>query len=102
MHPFILFGAVLHITAIAVIAFFVLFTASKAQGPVKTLGNVLGIWLLVLAVLVVIGAALAPMFGAQPFDFPMRDYMHHGWMQPWQHPGQPPQAVPPSVPPVQK
>jgi hypothetical protein len=76
MHPFFLVGAVLHATAIAVIAFFVLFTASKTEGLLRIFGHILGIWLVVLAVLAIVGALLGPMLG-----LPMMDHMHHGWMQ---------------------
>jgi hypothetical protein len=88
MHPFFLIGAVLHATAIAVLAFFILFSASKAEGLVRTLGYVLGIWVLIIAVLAFVGPAVGPMLG-----FPMMDHMRHGWMQPGQQPGQPPETT---------
>ena len=49
MHFFAI-AAVLHTLIIAVLAFFVLFAASKADGFVRLLGNVLG-WILLIAAL---------------------------------------------------
>ncbi|MDE2182210.1 MAG: hypothetical protein KGJ78_04245 [Alphaproteobacteria bacterium] len=68
MHPFFIIGAVYHMLAVAVLAFFVLFAASRADGFVKILGNVLG-WLLLIAALLVlvcgvIGGPYAHPFGA--------------------------------------
>ena len=50
MHFFAL-AAVLHTIIVAVVAFFVLFAASKADGFVRLVGNVLGWILLIVAVL---------------------------------------------------
>lgn len=50
MHFFAL-AMVLHTLIVAVIAFFILFAASKADGFVRLLGNVLGWLILVLGVL---------------------------------------------------
>ena len=60
MHPFFFFGAIHHVLVVAVVAFFVLFAASKAEGFVKILGNVLGYLLLIFAVLLIVCAAFAP------------------------------------------
>ncbi len=57
MHPFFLVGALLHATAILVIAFFVWFAASRASGLLRLFGGVLGLWLLVLAVLAIVFGA---------------------------------------------
>ena len=96
MHPFLV-GAVLHATVMLVLAFFVLFAASKADGLVKTLGNLLGGWLVILAVLAIVGAATAPMFGGRPFGMEFMGRMHHGW-------GPPPaeQQPAPTPPPAKK
>ncbi len=67
MHPMMIVGALLHVTLLAVVAFFVLYAAQKAQGPVKLLGNVVGVWLLLLVVLAIAAAVTAPMFGGRPF-----------------------------------
>lgn len=69
-----LVGIILHLTLILVLSFFVLFAAQKATGLVKLLGNIVGVWLLVLAVLIVVGHATAPMFGGRLFGMgPMMD-----------------------------
>ena len=94
MHPFFLIGAVLHATAIAVIAFFILFAASRTEGMVRTLGNVLGAWVLILAVLAIAAAVAGPMLGLH-----MMDRMHPGCMQPWQHSGPPVAGAPQNAPP---
>lgn len=84
MHPHFIIGGLLHGTAIAVLAFFVLFAASKAEGLIKLLGMVLGIWVLVLALLAVAVSFTGPLFG-----FPPVDRMHPGWMHEWQQSSQP-------------
>jgi hypothetical protein len=71
MHPMIIVGVLLHVTFFVVVAFFVLFAAQKAQGLVKLLGNVVGVWLLALAALAILATATAPMFGGRPFGMPM-------------------------------
>lgn len=71
MHPMMIVGVVLHVTLFAVLAFFVLFAAQKAQGLVKLLGNIVGVWLLLLAILIVVAGATAPVFGGRPFGMPM-------------------------------
>ena len=96
MHPFIIVGAVFHATAILVLAFFVLFAASKAEGLVKTLGNLLGGWLVILAVLAIVSAAIAPMHPLG-MDF---GRMHHGWGPPSAE--QQPAPTPPPASPAKK
>ena len=60
MHPFMLVAGLLHATAIAVIAFFVLFTAGKASGWLRLAGKILGGWLVILTLLCVVFALFAP------------------------------------------
>ena len=74
-----LFHVVAHITIVLIVAFFVLFTASRADGFVKLLGTILGAWLVLIAVVIVVGHVTAPMFGGKPFGMDM-DAMHGGWM----------------------
>jgi hypothetical protein len=72
MHPFFIFGALLHATACAVVGFFILFAATRTAGLLKTVGNVLGIWLFILALIALIGGILGHGMGHR-----------HGWgMQP--------------------
>ena len=93
MHGFFLIGlagGLLHATALAVIGFFVLFAASRATGALARLGQALGIWLFILAVLAIIGGALiGPRIG----------HFHHGMMGHggW---GPPPAAAPAAPPPA--
>lgn len=75
MHSMMLVGVVLHLTLFLTLAFFVLFAAQKADGLVKLLGNVVGVWLLILAVVVIVGCVTAPMFGGRPFGLPMAAHM---------------------------
>ncbi|HEV2362751.1 MAG TPA: hypothetical protein VGS12_00990 [Caulobacteraceae bacterium] len=69
MHPFFFVGALLHATAILVIAFFVWFAASRASGLLRLFGGILGLWLVVLAVLAVV-------FGASGAG---KRWAHPGW-----------------------
>ena len=57
MHSYFLPGALLHVLAIAVVAFFILFAASKAEGFVRFLGNLLG-WILLLGAILFLAAAI--------------------------------------------
>jgi Ca2+/Na+ antiporter len=59
MHPFFIFGALLHATACAVVGFFVLFAATRSAGLLRTVGNILGAWLFILAVVALVGGFLA-------------------------------------------
>ena len=94
MHAF-LFFAIHHAIVLSLVAFFVLFAASKADGFVKILGNLLGYLLLIVAILWILGAATAPMFGGHPFGISMMDHMHPGMGPGWDHPAGPPPAPPP-------
>jgi hypothetical protein len=78
MHGFYAMGAVLHTIIVAVVAFFVLFAASKAAGFVKLLGFVLG-WILL------IGAAASLFIGiyfiVTGHHPPWMEGEHAGWMR---------------------
>jgi hypothetical protein len=97
MHFFAI-AAVLHTLIIAVLAFFVLFAASKADGFVRLLGNILG-WILLIAA--VLGLAVG-IFHVVTGKGPMMDGGPH--MMLWHHgdhdstmgpaPGQPAPAQP--------
>ena len=81
MHPVLIVGGILHATAVIVIAFFVLFAASKASGWLKILGTILGGWLIVLAILGIVIAAVAPSMGMGHHE--MRGWMtHQGYQAP--------------------
>lgn len=83
MHFFAI-AALLHTLIVAIIAFFVLFAASKADGFVRLLGNVLGWILLIVAVL----GLLFGIFHVVTGKGPMMDGGH--WMMPFDHRGPPP------------
>ncbi len=94
MHPFLWAGIILHATGLAVLAFFVLFAASKAEGIVKSIGNILGGWLVILVIIGIIGAAT---FGGRPFGAVMGGHMGPGWPGSWRcpaAPSAPPQTAP--------
>ena len=52
----------------AIIGYFVLFSSRKAEGNVKTLGQVLAVWTFVLALMIPIAAAYATIAGLCPID----------------------------------
>ena len=60
---FILFPA----TAIAIAGYIVLYFANLSTGRMKSFGRLLGGWTLLIAALLVLGAATAPMFNGRPF-----------------------------------
>jgi hypothetical protein len=67
--------ALMSLTVFAVLAFFVLFAAQKAEGLTRILGRALGLWLLILALFAAIGAATAPMMGGRPFGLQMQRHI---------------------------
>jgi len=52
----------------AIVGYFVLFSSRKAEGNVKTLGQVLAIWTFVLAVMIPIVGAYVTVTGMCPID----------------------------------
>lgn len=90
MH-FYWFGVAHHVILLALVAFFVLFTASKTTGFVKWLGLVLGYLLLILALVWIVGCTTAPMFGGHPLGMTFSEGSHlpimgHVWTS---HPATP-------------
>ena len=83
-----IFHVVMHVTLLLIVAYFLLFSASKAEGLVKLLGTILGVWLMVVAAFVIIGWVTMPMFGGRPFGMDMHamhgngNWMHRDWQQP--------------------
>jgi hypothetical protein len=63
MHPFGIIGGLLHATALVVFAFFVWFAAARSTGWLKMLGNVLGAWLVIIGVVGLVMAIIAPGMG---------------------------------------
>jgi F0F1-type ATP synthase assembly protein I len=64
---FVFIGALL-----AVLAFFVFDTASRAKGRLHVFGNALGVWLLVLILVALVILVVAPILIPAP-SAPMRD-----------------------------
>lgn len=62
-----LFAVLIPITILVVIGYFVLASSAKADGSVRAFGKYLATWTFVLAALLFVGAATAPMFGGRPF-----------------------------------
>jgi hypothetical protein len=88
---------VAHVALLLILAFFILFAASKAEGFVKLLGTVLGYGLLLVAVVAIAACVTRPMFGGKPFGMDMHgSWMHHGWTHPDQPPA--PATAPASAP----
>ena len=52
----------------AIVGYFVLFSSRKAEGNVKTLGQVLAVWTFVLAVMIPIIGAYVTIAGMCPID----------------------------------
>ncbi|MFZ3035067.1 MAG: hypothetical protein WA138_13770 [Parvibaculum sp.] len=98
MHSFFIFGAVLHSTALAMLSFFVFFTASKTEGRLAFFGNLLGIWLFILALIALVFVAIMLASGGQMPDGYGYGYGHRmmggsGWG--WMHgTSQPPATTP--------
>lgn len=90
MHSFFIFGAVLHATALAVIAFFVFFAAARSEGRLATFGNLLGVWLAILALIaLVFGAVMVANGGRMPGGYGYGYHMMGGSGWGWMHNGQP-------------
>lgn len=52
----------------AVVGYFVLFTSSRAEGPVRVLGRWLAIWVFIIAGLIPLAAAYITLAGFCPLD----------------------------------
>lgn len=81
-----------HVTILLILAFFILFAASKADGLVRLLGYVLGVWLVVAAVLHV-AAPFVPGMSAMH-----EGMMHERWMHHWDKEPLPTQVPAPAQP----
>ena len=52
----------------AIVGYFVLFSSTKAEGGVKTLGQILGIWALVISGFILLAGAYVSMTGLCSMD----------------------------------
>lgn len=64
-------------TLAVVLGYFILFSSTKAQGAVKTLGQTLAIWVFILAAVSPMAGAYATYAGLPSIDAMMRS-MHSG------------------------
>ena len=71
-------------TVLAVLGFFVLFAASHSKGLLKHLGNVLGIWVLAIALMAMLAGAFLPLTGARVYG--MMEWGPPGMMNPFKQP----------------
>lgn len=56
----------------AIIGYFVLFSSTKAEGRVKTLGQVLGVWALIISACILLAGAYVTMTGLCSMDMMMQ------------------------------
>ena len=71
---------VVHVTLLLIVAFFILFAASRADGLLKLFGSVLGVWVVIVAVLHIVAFCMPGMMGMKG----MHEGMMHGqWMHHW-------------------
>ena len=95
MHMIIHF--VLLVTTLLIVAYFLFLTASRAGGLTSAFGRLLGLWLLVLAAIVVGGVVTAHMNGGKPYGM---DFPGHHWMRDRGPPDAPPPPGAPEAPPA--
>jgi len=81
-----------HVTVLLIVAFFILFAASKTEGLVALFGRILGIWVVLVAILHIVGFFAPGMMGMKGFS---PGAMHDHWMHHW---GQPEGAAPAATP----
>ena len=71
------FFSLIPATLAVVLGYFILFSSTKTQGAVKTLGRTLAIWVFVLAVLLPVAGGYATYADLPPIGSVMRS-MHSG------------------------
>ncbi|HEX4304069.1 MAG TPA: hypothetical protein VHZ78_14830 [Rhizomicrobium sp.] len=104
MHMHMVLGLILHTTLLAIVGYALLWSAAKAEGFVALLGRLLGLWVLLLAILSVVGAIAIHMSGGKLLGMDMHDNDHGPGMHRWGPPdgmGPPPPTgmqPPPALP----
>lgn len=71
------FFSLIPATLAVVLGYFILFSSTKTQGAVKTLGRILAIWVLVLAALLPVAGGYVTYAGLSPIGSTMQS-MHSG------------------------
>ena len=71
------FVSLIPATLVAALGYFILFSSTKTQGGVQTFGQILAVWVLVLAALVPLAGAYATFAGVPSVGDMMRG-MHSG------------------------
>jgi hypothetical protein len=71
------FFSLIPATLVVVLGYFILFSSTKTQGGVKTFGQILAVWVLVLAAIFPLAGAYATFAGVPPIGEMMRG-MHSG------------------------
>jgi hypothetical protein len=71
------FFSLIPATLVVVLGYFILFSSTKTQGRVKTFGQILAVWVLVLAALLPLAGAYATFAGVPSIGEMMRG-MHSG------------------------
>lgn len=93
---FMIMGVVTHVTILAIVGYFILFSASKADGFVALIGRLLGYWVFLLAILAIVGAVAMHLSGGKLFGM---EFPHHGpGMHRWGGPMMPPPPGGPAAP----
>jgi hypothetical protein len=83
-----------HVTILLIVAFFILFAASKADGLIKLFGTILGAWVVIVALLHVVGYFVPGMMGAKGPGMWHEGMMREHWMHHWGEQAPAPAAVP--------
>ena len=81
MYPFAIVFGLMQATALAVVGYFILFAASRSQGLLKHLGNILGAWLMAIALIVLLASAFSPLLPGRVGGYGMMGG-RPGWMHP--------------------
>ena len=72
------FFSLIPATLAVVVGYFILFSSTKAQGGVKILGQILAVWVLILAALLPLAGAYATYAGAPSIAEMMRSMHSEG------------------------
>jgi hypothetical protein len=89
---------IMHVTVLLIVAFFILFAASKADGMVGLFGKVLGVWIVLVAILHIVAFFAPGVMGMKPGAMP-GGMMHGHWMHHWgPDSAQPAAPTPPAAP----